>query len=174
MPARQPGLFCRMTGMAQPCASSRWCAAASAFAQVAVPRRVLAEEVAQERAAPRFVQRDPVLHPVAEPPRDDVGVLDERLSSQPRRPAAAILQHLGQIPVVEGDVRLDAGLQQAIRQPAVEVQPGLVDLAVAVRQDPRPRDGEAIGLQAEARASARCRRASGGSGRTRHRPWRRR
>ncbi len=110
---------------------------------------VSADLVAQNADAPRLVVGDPVLDPVAQGGADHAGVLDERLGRGPRRPAAGILEGLWQIPVVKGDEGRDVGRQQAVNQPAVELQPGLIDPAAAVGQDARPGDGEAVGAQAE-------------------------
>ncbi len=105
--------------------------------------------MAQEADAPRLVVGDPVGDAVAQGSADHVGVLHKRLGRGPRRPAAGVLERLGQVPVVEGGKGGDAGLQQPVDQPPVEVQAGLVDSTAAVGQDARPGDGEAIGAQAE-------------------------
>ena len=58
-------------------------------------------------------------------------------------------QHLRQVPVVQGDVGLDARGQQRVDDPRVEGQAGLVHGAVPVREDARPRHrhAEAPGAQ---------------------------
>ncbi len=59
-------------------------------------------------------------------------VVGERLGGGPLRPAAAVLQRLRQVPVVERDERPDPGLEEAVDEPVVEVQPGRVDPPDAV------------------------------------------
>lgn len=54
-----------------------------------------------------------------------------------------------QIPMVQGDQRLDAGGNQLIAQVAVKFQALLVDLTDSVGQDTAPADGEAVALQAD-------------------------
>ena len=106
-------------------------------------------EVADPGRAQRLVDGEPVLHPVAERRADHAGVLGQRVGGVPGRPAAAVLQHLRQVPVVDGDERPDTGLQQRVDQPVVEGQPGRVDRAGAVREHPRPGDGEPVRPDAE-------------------------
>ena len=107
-PTLAPGASRRSTSAARPCASSTWCAAASASSSLGSSRSVHAQPVAEPRDHPRLVLRDPVAHAIAEPGGDDLGVLRERLDRVARRPAAAVLERLRQVPVVERDVRLDA------------------------------------------------------------------
>src|SRR5205085_2042095 len=54
-----------------------------------------------------------------------------------------------QVPVVEGGDGGDAGGEQRVHQPPVEVEAALVDGAGAARQHARPGDGEAVGGEAE-------------------------
>ena len=82
-------------------------------------------QVADPGRAERLVEGRPVLDPVAEALGDDGGVRGEVLGGVARRPAAPVLERLRQVPVVERDERGDAGLQQAVDQPVVEVEPGL-------------------------------------------------
>ena len=63
--------------------------------------------------------------------------------------AALLVQPPGEIPVVEGDDRLDAGGEKIVDQAGVVVEAGLVDGADAVGQDARPGDREAVGVDAE-------------------------
>src|ERR1035437_2393595 len=113
------------------------------------PRRVAALEMTYPRGAPRLVQRDPVGDPVAEGPGHVAGVRREMLRGFPCRPAAAVLQGLRQIPVIEGGVRGDFRLEQSVDEAIVESQPGRVNRPVAAGHDPRPRDGEPVGAHAK-------------------------
>ena len=87
-----------------------------------VPGRVDAAGVAQHGDDVRLVDRDPVLDPVAEPSGHDPGELPEDACHVAVQPAAAVLQLLREVPVVERDHRLDAGLAQLVDEPVVEVQ----------------------------------------------------
>ncbi len=69
-------------------------------------------------------------------------------------PAAAILERLRQVPVVETRPRLDAGFEQRIDQPIVEVETAHVDRAAAFGHDARPRDREAVGVEMPRRRGA--------------------
>ncbi len=100
--------------------------------------------VAQEGRAPGLVERDPLLHAVAERLAHDLRVLREPVRGVPLRPAARVLQLLRQVPVVEGDGRFDPGGQQLVHQAAVEVQAALDGGAAAGRLHPGPGDGEAV------------------------------
>ena len=64
-------------------------------------------------------------------------------------PAAAILERLRQVPVVERDERLDAVREQLVDEAVVEVEAGGVHAAAALGEDPRPRDREAVGVETE-------------------------
>ena len=63
------------------------------------------------------------------------------------QPAALILQCLGQVPVVERHIRLDARRQQRVHKPVVPGKARRVHLAGAGGENARPGDGKAVGLQ---------------------------
>ena len=90
-----------------------------------------------------------MLDAVAESSRNGLHVLGEGPDRRPVGPAAAILERLRQVPVVERHERLDAGGEQLVDEPVVEVEPGRVHLSAAVREDPGPRDGEPERADAE-------------------------
>ena len=136
------------------------------------PGRVVAGGVAEERRAPRLVERRPGRHAVAEGVVHGRRVVDEPVRRVAVGPAAAVLEGLRQVPVVERQPRVDAVAEQLVDQPVVERQAPRVDRA-AVGPDAgpgRPRTGTTSG---RARPSARRPRASGGSGRRRRRRGRR-
>jgi len=110
---------------------------------------VVALLVAQGGDAPGLVVGDPVADAVAQPAGDVPGVVDEGLGGGAVAPAAAVLQGLGEVPVVEGREGPDPGLEQAVDQGVVEVEAGRVGGARALGLDPRPGDGEAVGVQTE-------------------------
>ena len=97
--------------------------------QVPQARRVLAVQVPQEGDHPWLVDGQPELHPVAQPFHDGDGQVPETGGGLPAGPAPLGLQSLGQVPVVEGDQRLDLCVQKAIHQPVIEVQAGGVGRA---------------------------------------------
>ncbi len=116
---------------------------------VVQPGGVLAVPVAVVGHHLRLVQRDPPGHPVTEGLGADRGVLGEPLRGVAHRPAAVVLQFLGQIPVVERDHGRDAVHGEFVQQRAVVVQALGVGRAAAAGLDPRPGDREPVGLQAE-------------------------
>ena len=142
---------------------------------VVAARRVVPGGVAEERRAPRLVERGPGGDAVAEAVVDRGGVLGEARRGVARRPAAGVLQRLGQVPVVQRDPRLDAG-GRAARRRAGSRSRGRRSWSgpASVGLDARPGDREAVGADAELAPSARRRRGSGGSGRRRRRRCRRR
>jgi len=111
--------------------------------------RVLADLVRLQARAPRLVLRDPVAHAVAEPGRHRVRILDKGLGRLPPGPAALVLQPLRQVPVEEGRVGDDAGVEQAVHEPAVEIEAARVHAPAARREHARPRDREAVRLEPE-------------------------
>ena len=94
--------------------------------RVAPPGSVRADAVAMVRGDPRFIDGRDAPDPVAEPLRHDRGVIGERQGGGTGRPAARILERLREVPVVQGDDRLDAPLQEAVDEARVEVEAGLV------------------------------------------------
>ena len=62
------------------------------------------------------------------------------------KPAAAVLEGLRHIPVIEGDEGGDLLCQQGIHQPVVVIQPFGIGLPLAFRQDARPGGRKAVGV----------------------------
>ena len=106
--------------------------------------RVLAGRVAGERRVERLVERRPVTHPIAQPLVHRGRVVGEAQRGVARRPAAAVLERLREIPVIERDPWLDRLPFELVEQALVEVEPGLVDRAAARRHQPRPREREPV------------------------------
>jgi hypothetical protein len=116
----------------------------------ALPTRcVLPDSVSEPGDDPGLVLRDPARHTVAEPGGDDLDVLGEGLRRVADGPPARILERLRQVPVVERHEGLDAGSEQLVDEPVVEVEPGLVHPSASLRQHARPRDREAEGVEPE-------------------------
>ena len=94
--------------------------------RVAPPGSVRADAVAMVRGDPRFIDGRDAPDPVAEPLRHDRGVIGERQGGGTGRPAARILERLGQIPVVQRHERRDPVPEQLVDEPVVEVEARLV------------------------------------------------
>ena len=143
-----------------------------ALALAVVPGRVQARGVAEERRAPRLVERGPHVHPVAERVVHVERVLGEALGGVADGPAALLLQRLRQIPVVQRQPRQDAGIQQLVDEALVEVDALRVERA-AVGAHARPRRREAVRLQSHGLHERDVVAVAGGSGRTPRRRCRR-
>src|SRR4029453_17385315 len=65
------------------------------------------------------------------------------------RPAAGVLERLGQVPVIESRERPDPGREQRIDEAAVVVEAALVGLAAPDRLDARPGDREPVAPETE-------------------------
>ena len=151
MPIRASGRIARTARAAAVCARCVWWAARSAVRPSGPPGCVPPDAVAHERVRPRLVEGDPVADPVPESVRHDCRVLRHALDDHRVGPAAGILERLRQVPVVERGPGLDAAGEEAVDEPVVEVEPGLVHRAAARRLDPRPGDAEPVGPQPELR-----------------------
>ena len=100
--------------------------------------------VAEAHVDERLVEGDPEPDPVAEAGGGQVGVLGEPGGGVAVQPAAGVFEGLRQVPVVEGGHRVDAGGQQLVDQPVVEVQAGRVGRAGAGGLHPGPGDREPV------------------------------
>ncbi len=112
-------------------------------------RGVQAAAMPQVSCAPGLVQCHPPRHAVAQSPRDHLRVVREGVGCRAVTPATALLQRQRQIPVKQGGQGRNPVGEQRVHQSIIEVQPALVDGAGAFGDDARPRDGEAIGVQAQ-------------------------
>jgi hypothetical protein len=103
---------------------------------------------------------------VAEVMGDERGIVGEPAGDVAVHPAALVLQGAGQIPVVERRERLQPALEHAVDQAIVEIDTGLVDFAGPVRDQPRPGDREAVGVEAAVADQIEILAASGCNGRS--------
>ena len=117
-------------------------------AQVAIAGRVDAEQMAEDRDAPRLVDGGGGVQTVAEILGDKRGIVGEPAGDVAVHPAALVLQGAGQVPVVERRERLEAALEHAVDQAVVEVDARLVDGARAFRDQARPGEGKAVAVKA--------------------------
>src|SRR5262245_44241913 len=121
-------------------------------AKAAQPGRMRTLIAADESRTPGLVVSDPVTHPIAEPPADDIRELREFSHGIAVAPAAPVLQALRQVPVIERRPGFEATRERAVDEPRVEIEALLIrGTARAVGQDSRPGDRKPIGVQAQAR-----------------------
>ena len=116
---------------------------------VALARRMDAVEMAEPDRAPGLVEGRHRIEPVAEAGDHRLGIALVGIGRRARRPAAVAHQRQRQVPVVERREGLDVARLAAIDEAVVEIEPLFVDRAGAFRNDARPGDREAIGLDAE-------------------------
>ena len=113
------------------------------------PRRLDAVTMTEADEALRLVERDPVLHAVAEMTGNDLGVLREPSRRSSIEPPALAVQVVRIIPMKEGNVRSDPGGEEPVDQLIVEFQSALVHFADARGQDARPGEAQPVCLQPE-------------------------
>jgi hypothetical protein len=103
-----------------------------------------------------LVDRHPVADAITQALCDDGGILGEPRCRVAIQPAAPVVERGGVVPVEECHKRPNVGREQRINEAVVEVEPAKVDSARgrSIRQDARPGDAEAVGLQADIRHEA--------------------
>jgi hypothetical protein len=101
--------------------------------------------------APRLIEGGPSPDAVAERAVHQRSVLGETQGGVARRPAAAILERLGQVPVVQREPRIDVMREQLVDEPPVVVEAAVVTGPATRRLYPGPGHGEAVGVEAELR-----------------------
>ena len=116
------------------------------LARIGVAGGVRAAGIAEERRAPRLVERRPGADPVAEPLVDGQRVVDEAERGVAVGPAAG--QRGRQVPVIQRQPGRDTPLEQRVDETGVEVHALLVD-PVAVHHA-RPGHAESVGAEPEA------------------------
>ncbi len=105
---------------------------------VAMAGGMRAGDVALLHRLQGLVDRDPHRRLIANPLGQHVSKLTEVLRGVAIGPAAALLERLRQIPVVDRDNRPDPVQVELFDEPAVIVEPALIHRAAAARQHPRP------------------------------------
>ncbi len=110
---------------------------------------VAAVFVADVDEGTHLVQGHEVLDAVGEMFGDVAGVVGEGFGGVAGLPAAFVFEGLGEVPVEERAVGLDVGGEELVDEAVVEVEALGVGRAGALREDARPGDGEAVGLEAE-------------------------
>ena len=107
-------------------------------------------EVATIGDDPGLVQRRPFRHAAIEPAEHDLRIVGEPFRYLGIEPTATVIEGCGEIPMIERDQRLYSVLEQRVDETIVEVEPGVINMSCARRQDSAPRDAEAVRLQSEA------------------------
>ena len=114
-----------------------------------IARRMHTRAVAQPHAALRLVEGKVIFYTSLKVRRHRGSVHGKGPGGVGVQPAALILQCLGQVPVVERHIRLDARRQQRVHKPVVPGKARRVHRAGASRENARPGDGKPVGLQVQ-------------------------
>jgi hypothetical protein len=117
--------------------------------RIGVPRGMRAVQVAGIAHDPGLVESRPQRDPVTERADDHPRVCGEPVRHIAIEPAALIVQCGRKVPVVQGDHGPDAMHQEQVHEAIVEGEPRTIHRTASRRQDPRPREAEAIRLQPE-------------------------
>ena len=92
-----------------------------------------------------FVHGVPLVDAVAESLRHDVGEIREPIDGFTSHPAAAaILQPLRSVPVIEACCRPDTAFEKTVNEPVVVVKSGGIGGLLVIDDDAGPRDGESV------------------------------
>jgi hypothetical protein len=103
--------------------------------------------VAHPGKGPGHVEGGPDGDAVAEMFGENARVVGEVAGEIAVRPAAAVFEGLGQVPVVEGAEGAESGFEDGVDEAAGVIESGGVGRAGAGGLDARPRDREAVRLQ---------------------------
>jgi hypothetical protein len=114
------------------------------------PRGMGSDGVAQVHHDPRFVDRDLEAHAVAEASGRHAGIVGKCVARIAVGPTPSLLKSLRKVPGVERGKWLNVGCPQCIHQLVVEVETRVIAETAAGGQDPRPGNGETVGLEAQA------------------------
>ena len=113
------------------------------------PRRVHAAQVPRAHHRRRLVERHPARHAVAQASGNGGSVVREPFRRITIGPPSPPLQRQGQVPMVERDKGLHAGLKEGVHQPVIESQPLLVHAPGTGGEDARPGDGKPVGAHSQ-------------------------
>ena len=110
-------------------------------------RGVLSGAVAHLYDAGRLVEGEPLVYPAFEVLCHFCSIPGKSVGGVFAAPAALFFQRLGQVPVIQGDVRFDPGFQQGIHKSIVIGKAFLVPVCAAVGGNAGPRHRKAVGVQ---------------------------
>ena len=119
------------------------------FESVAMSGRNRAVQIAAVGHDPRLVERYPHLDPVVQLAKHDRCIVGKPICDIGIEPTSQIIERRRKIPVKKRDHGFDTIFQQRVDQPAVEIKARGIDLASASRQDPTPRDAEAVRIHSQ-------------------------
>ena len=114
-------------------------------------RGMHARTVAQLYSTLRLIERNVILCKAAETARRLGGIAGKSTGGLSAAPAARIFQRLGQFPVVQCDIRLQARSAAGLEHAQIKRKPFPVPAAVAVRVHPRPAHAETVSTEAHLR-----------------------
>ena len=117
--------------------------------EVVMPGGVDAEHVAVVHHDPRLVERHPARHAIVEGAEAGARVLGEPVRDVAIEPAAARVERLGEIPVVERDHWRDVLGEERVDRACRRRRARGVDLARALWEDSSPVDAEAVRREPE-------------------------
>src|SRR6516162_2860320 len=100
---------------------------------------MIAVAISFDTCGVRLVEGRPMFYPVAELPNRQMRIVGEPRSNISVLPAAAILERLREVPVVETDPRFNVGSHDRIDQAIIEFQSLFVRPTPPLRQDAGPR-----------------------------------
>ena len=105
--------------------------------------------MAQNRHHPGFIVGGDGGHPVAQARRYFAGVFHKQMDRIAVGPTARRLQFQGEVPMVQGDIGLNAARQHAVHQAFVKIKPFLVPGPGATGTHAGPGDGKAVSIHAQ-------------------------
>ncbi len=111
--------------------------------------RTYSLHMSQQDMALRLIQRHPMRDTVRKCIRHASGIFCKPLRALRIQPASPHLQSLRIVPVKQGNIRLNSGLQQGIHQIAVKSQSFFIDLTGSFRHHARPADGKSKRLDSD-------------------------
>src|SRR5947209_10683253 len=106
--------------------------------------------IAHEGNNPWIVECNPLLHAITKAARNDISIVGEGRGCLTAAPTTyAILECLRQVPVVERDKWRDVDAEECIDELFIKIEAGRVLFPLALWENARPRDREAIGVHAQ-------------------------
>ena len=97
----------------------------------------------------RLVEGKEMVNFISQPFRHNTDIFFKPNGTFRVEPAAPFIEGIGVIPVKQGGIRSDAGLQKLFCKFLIKLHTLFIDSACSLRQDPGPADGETIGLYAQ-------------------------
>ena len=105
--------------------------------------------ITQHRHDPRLIVGRDGSHTIAHAPVYALRILHKPVHGIPVCPASGRLQLAGQVPVVQGEIGLDAAVQQTIDDALIKIESFLVPVARATRAHARPGNRKTVGIHTQ-------------------------